>query len=138
MFSGDAEQYAIEALACSSVSQTVSKEEHDMEVLVRGVPASAGKARGKARVILSSGEGQKLEPGEILVARITDASMFVGIIENARAIVTDLGGLGSHPAIVARELGIPCVVATDRATEVIETGMEIGVDGKEGVVYEPD
>ena len=109
-----------------------------MEVLVRGVPASTGKAYGKAKVIFSSGKGQKLEPGEILVARMTDASMFVDIIENASAIVTDLGGLGSHPAIVARELGIPCVVATGNATEVIKDGMEIVVDGEEGMVYESD
>ena len=104
-------------------------------VLVKGTPASTGKVRGKARVIYRNTR-QKLKPGEILVTLITDASMFVDIIENAAAIVTDLGGLGSHPAIVARELGIPCVVATGNATEVIEDGMTIVVDGEKGVVYE--
>jgi len=86
-----------------------------MKLLVKGVPASIGKASGEARVILPSQKTKKrLKPGEILVARMTDASMFVGIIENAAAIVTDLGGLGSHPAIVARELGIPAVVLTKK------------------------
>jgi len=108
-----------------------------MKVLVKGISASIGKARGKARII-QPGRGQKLKPGEILVARITDASMFVDIIGNARAIITDIGGQSSHPAIVSRELGIPCVVATNKATKVIKTGMEIIVDGDKGVVYESD
>lgn len=64
--------------------------------------------------------------------------MFVDIIGNARAIVTDIGGITSHPAIVARELGLPCVVATKSATKVIKTSMVIIVDGDKGVVYESD
>ena len=108
-----------------------------MKLLVKGLPASTGKASGKARVILPSKKaGQRLKPGEILVTRITDASMFVGIIENAAAIVTDLGGLGSHPAIVARELSIPAVVLTKKATKIIKNGMKIVVDGNKGEVYE--
>ncbi len=107
-----------------------------IKVLLKGMAASVGKARGRAKVILPSDKGQKLEAGGILVARITDASMFVGIIENAAAVVTDLGGLTSHPAIVARELGIPCVVATENATKVIKTGMKIVVDGNKGIIYE--
>ena len=107
------------------------------KVLVKGTPASSGKVRGTARVIRPD-RRQKLKAGEILVTLMTDASMFVDIIENAAAIVTDLGGLGSHPAIVARELGIPCVVATGNATEVIKDGIEVVVDGGEGVVYESD
>lgn len=108
-----------------------------MKLLVKGLPASAGKASGKARVILPVKKTkQGLQKGEILVARMTDASMFMGIIENASAIVTDLGGLGSHPAIVARELGIPCVVLTQKATKVIKTGMKITVDGNKGEIYE--
>lgn len=108
-----------------------------MKVLVKGVPASPGKAQGKARVLLP-GKSQRLKSGEVLVAYITDASMFVDIIGKARAIVTDVGGVTSHPAIVSRELGLPCVVATKKATKVIKTGMEIVVDGNKGVVYESD
>ena len=108
-----------------------------MKVLVKGIAASKGKAKGRARIINpSSPKQQKLKKGEILVTKITDASMFVDIIENAAAIVTDLGGLGSHPAIVARELGIPAVVLTKNATKVIKTGMKIVVDGNKGIVYE--
>lgn len=108
-----------------------------MKVLVEGTPASAGKALGLARVLHPKEKG-KLNPGDILVVRITDASMFVDIIESASAIVTDLGGLSSHPAIVARELGIPCVVGTQSATRVIKSGMMVLVDGDQGAVYEPD
>lgn len=108
-----------------------------MKVLIKGTPVSPGIARGKARVILPN-KNQKLKKGEVLVAYITDASMFVDIIANAKAIVTDVGGVTSHPAIVSRELGLPCVVATKKATKVIKTGMEIIVDGNKGVVYESD
>ena len=109
-----------------------------MKVLLRGLPASSGRYQGKARVILPTDENQKLEIGEILVAAITDPTMYIDIIENAKAIVTDRGGMTSHPAIVSRELGIPCVVGTMSATEVIKSGMEIIVDGDEGVIYEQD
>lgn len=106
-----------------------------MKILIKGIPASSGKARGIAKVILP-GKGLKLQKGEILVAQITDASMFVEIISRAKAIVTDIGGITSHPAIVSRELGLPCVVATQKATKVIKDGMRIIVDGTKGVVYE--
>ena len=107
------------------------------KLLIRGLGASAGKAKGKARVV-RPGKANSLKPGEILVTKITDASMFVAIMRNAAAIVTDLGGVGSHPAIVARELGIPAVVATQKATQVIKTGMQIIVDGDRGEVHVAD
>ena len=68
------------------------------------------------------------------MARITNPAMIM-IISQAGAIVTDIGGITSHPAIVARELGIPCVVGTEKATKVLKDGMKIMVDGKKGVVY---
>lgn len=108
-----------------------------MKVLVKGVPASTGSVAGRARIIYP-GDGQRLIRGEILVTHITDAFMFVEILSNAAAIVTDLGGVTSHPAIVARELGIPCVVATNTATKVVKTGINIFVDGNKGVIYEQD
>ncbi len=109
-----------------------------MKLLVKGWPAGAGKATGMARVIMFSHKAQSLKHGDILVTRITDTTMFVGIIQHAAGIVTDLGGVNSHPAIVARELGIPCVVATKKATVVIATGMKIMIDGQKGEVYEAD
>jgi len=57
------------------------------------------------------------------------------MINKAAAIVTDKGGLTSHPAIVSRELGIPCVVATKTATQVLKDGIKVKVDGAKGEVY---
>ncbi len=105
-----------------------------MKVIVKGIAASPGKAKGVARVILP-GTRRSLKEGEILVAYITNASMFVDIISKAKAIVTDEGGITSHPAIVARELGVPCVVATKTATQKIKDGQRIVVDGNQGVIY---
>ena len=109
-----------------------------MKLLLKGIPASVGKVSGKARVISLSKESNKLEFGEILVVKITDAQMFVDIMTKAKGLVTDLGGVTSNPAIVSRELGIPCVVATQKATNIIKTGMKIVVDGEKGEVYESD
>ncbi|MGH3156418.1 MAG: PEP-utilizing enzyme [Streptosporangiaceae bacterium] len=79
--------------------------------------------------------GQALEPGDILVTVITDPLSFVDIIEYAAALVTDLGGVASHPAILARELGIPCVVSTEVGTQLIQDGSLIAVDGSTGTVH---
>lgn len=109
-----------------------------MRILTTGLAASSGRVRGRARVILSPQDISSLNEQEILVTPITEPSMVVDIIEKAIAIVTDHGGLASHPAIVARELGLPCVVGTHSATTVISTGMYVLVDGDEGVVYGED
>ena len=57
------------------------------------------------------------------------------IFSKATAIVTDIGGLTSHPAIVSRELDIPCVVGTEKATKVLKDGMKVRVDGEKGIIY---
>jgi pyruvate, water dikinase len=107
-----------------------------MELLLQGIPASAGTATGRARVMDKPAEGQVLEPGDILVTVITDPLSFVDIIENAAALVTDLGGIASHPAILARELGIPCVVGTKVGTQTIRDESTIVVDGSAGTIHE--
>jgi pyruvate,water dikinase len=98
-----------------------------------GVAGSPGRARGRARVVLSPDDVDELEPDEILVAPITDPSwtpLFVG----ASAVVVDVGAPFSHAAIVSRELGIPCVVSLSNATKRIRTGDLIEVDGTAGTV----
>lgn len=103
-------------------------------VTVTGTPASPGVATGRARVVDPSGPEVTLEPGDILVTVITDPLSFADLIEHAAALVTDLGGLASHPAILARELGIPCVVGTRTGTRDIPDGATIVVDGSAGTV----
>lgn len=109
----------------------------EAKVLVRGLPASPGIGAGVAKVIFDphSKEAQEFKEGEVLVTKMTDPD-WVPLMKKAAAIVTDEGGMTSHAAIVSRELGIPAIVGTGNATQVIKSGMEVTVDGSRGVVYE--
>jgi len=105
------------------------------EVLVRGVPASPGVASGTVKVALTVEEAaKKMKKGDVLVTKMTDPD-WVPYMKIASAIVTDEGGMTAHAAIVARELGIPAVVGTGNATQVLRDGMIVTVDGSRGVVY---
>lgn len=103
------------------------------EVLVKGLSASPGKASGKAVIIESANELDRVKKGDILVTKMTDPDM-VPAMERAGAIVTNEGGLTSHAAIVSRELGVPCIVGTINATVKIKDGDVITVDANNGVV----
>jgi pyruvate,water dikinase len=85
-------------------------------------------------VLRATEEAERLKPGDILVATMTSPD-WVPLMRRAAGIVTDGGGMTSHAAIVSRELGIPCIVGTRRATQVLQDGMEITLDAVEGVVY---
>jgi rifampicin phosphotransferase len=102
------------------------------EGVLRGTPASGGVVTEKARVILDPG-GAKLEPGEILVTPSTDPG-WTPLFLTAGGLVMEMGGPMSHGAIVAREYGIPAVVGVPDATERINTGELITVDGAAGEV----
>ncbi|MBI5549457.1 MAG: phosphoenolpyruvate synthase [Deltaproteobacteria bacterium] len=104
------------------------------EELVRGLGASPGIAVGAVRVLTSPEEGGKLKDGEVLVTRMTKPD-WVPLMRRASAIVTDEGGMTSHAAIVSRELGVPCVVGAQRATTSLSDGLQVTVDGHEGVVF---
>jgi phosphoenolpyruvate synthase/pyruvate phosphate dikinase len=100
---------------------------------LEGQGVSAGKIRGKVKVVTGSEDADKFEDGNVLVTRITDPTMIM-MMSQASAIVTDIGGMMSHPAIVSREMGIPCVVATKEATTKLKDGMTVEVDGTAGTV----
>jgi rifampicin phosphotransferase len=100
--------------------------------VLRGTPASGGVVTQKARVILDPGEAG-LEPGEILIAPSTDPG-WTPLFLTAGGLVMEMGGPMSHGAIVAREYGIPAVVGVPDATELIETGRRITVNGSAGEV----
>ncbi|HEU4729417.1 MAG TPA: phosphoenolpyruvate synthase, partial [Kofleriaceae bacterium] len=111
-----------------------------------GKPLIIGKsigtkiAHGKARVIADRSELSSFQPGEILVAPMTDPD-WEPVLARAAAIVTDHGGRTCHAAIISRELGIPCVVGTERATRTLTTGELVTVscaEGDEGRVYAGD
>ncbi|MEV5530195.1 phosphoenolpyruvate synthase [Streptomyces prunicolor] len=97
-----------------------------------GVPVSAGVVEGRARVVLRP-QDARLEDGDILVARFTDPA-WTPLFAAVRGIVLEIGGLMTHGAVVARELGIPSVVGVDDATRLIADGSRIRVDGTTGTV----
>lgn len=97
-----------------------------------GVPVSAGTIEGRARVILDMADAD-LEAGDILVTAFTDPSwspLFVGIA----GLVTEVGGLMTHGAVIAREYGLPTVVGVEQATRLIRDGQRIRVHGTDGYV----
>src|SRR5690606_31046268 len=97
-----------------------------------GLPVSAGTVEGRARVILDMTQAD-LEPGDILVTAFTDPSwtpLFLGI----RGLVTEVGGLMTHGAVIAREYGLPAVVGVENATRLIRDGQRIRVHGTDGFV----
>ena len=108
------------------------KAGHFPEGALVGSPISAGVAEGKARIVLSPEEAS-LHEGEILVAPFTDPG-WTPLFQSATAVVTEIGGLMTHGAVVAREYGIPAVVGIDNATSKIHDGQWIRVDGTQGFV----
>ena len=104
-------------------------------LLVQGLAASAGRASGVVRVLQSPDQGERLLPGEVLVAPMTSPD-WVPTMRRAAAIVTDGGGMTCHAAIVSRELGVPAVVGARNATVVLRDGEVVTVDGARGTVTE--
>lgn len=97
-----------------------------------GLPVSAGTVEGRARVVLDMAQAD-LEAGDILVTTFTDPSwspLFVGIA----GLVTEVGGLMTHGAVIAREYGLPAVVGVEQATRQIRDGQRIRVHGTGGYV----
>jgi pyruvate,water dikinase len=106
------------------------------KVVVRGLAAGPGRHGGKACVVLTPEEAsQQLQPGDILVTGMTNPD-WVPFMRKAGAIVTDDGGVTCHAAIVSREMGLPCIVGTRKATKELHGGQPYTVDGKAGVVYD--
>ncbi|BBX73075.1 phosphoenolpyruvate synthase [Mycobacterium shinjukuense] len=102
-------------------------------VLVRGLPAAPGSASGRVRVLHTPQEGNRLQDNEILVAPMTNPD-WLPAIRRAAALVTETGGMTCHAAIVARELGVPCVVGARGATTVLHDGQTVTVNGSRGYV----
>jgi pyruvate,water dikinase len=97
-----------------------------------GLPVSSGVIEGRARVILSM-EDANLEDGDILVTTFTDPS-WTPLFVSLKGLVTEIGGLMTHGAVIAREYGLPTVVGVENATKMIKDGQRIRVNGTEGYV----
>ncbi|WP_232825978.1 phosphoenolpyruvate synthase [Chitinophaga alhagiae] len=99
---------------------------------IAGLPVSAGVIEGRARVILHMEEAN-LEAGDILVTAFTDPS-WTPLFVSVKGLVTEVGGLMTHGAVIAREYGLPAVVGVERATMLIKDGQRIRVNGTDGYV----
>ncbi len=101
--------------------------------VVSGTCANKGKVKGKVCIVFHRSEFNKLKTGDILVTVMTHPE-FLPIMKKAEAIVTDEGGIMCHAAIVSRELGIPCIIGTRKATRVLKDDDLVEVDANKGVV----
>jgi phosphohistidine swiveling domain-containing protein len=104
------------------------------EGAIVGQPASPGRTTGPVRIVHGPGDFDRFQPGEVLVARAT-APAWTPLFAHAVAVVTDGGTLTAHASLIAREYGIPAVVATGDATTRLSDGQQVTVDGGAGTVH---
>ncbi len=133
--------YIVQTRAVTTVNEKKQTKKDTNEIanttrapILTGDPASPGIAAGPAKIIKSAKEIGKVMPGDVLVAPQTNPD-YVPAMKKAVAIVTDSGGRTSHAAIVSRELGIPAIVGTEKATKILKQGEIITVNGTKGEVY---
>lgn len=127
--------YIVQARPVTTLKKKKSKKEVKAKhILLKGQGASLGQASGKVVIISSPRELKKVKKGNILVAKMTNPS-YVPAMRKAAGIITDEGGATSHAAIVSRELGIACVVGTEKATKLLKDGEVVTIDGERGLVY---
>ncbi len=111
----------------------ILKEKIEKVEQISGNVAQLGKALGAVKILKSQADIPKVKEGDILVAMATNPT-FVPAMKKAAAIVTDMGGITCHAAIISRELGIPCIIGTKIATKVLKDGDLVEVDANKGIV----
>lgn len=138
----DKKLYIVQSRPVTTLKQTnVSEEAQSLDsnkeaiILLTGLSASPGIASGPVRIVKSPEEIGIVRQGDVLVAEMTNPD-YVPAMRKACAIVTDSGGKTSHAAIVSRELGVPAIVGSGKATTTLKDGMIITVDGTHGQVYQ--
>lgn len=127
--------YIIQARAVTTLEDKRTEKVTGEKLLLEGYGASPGVASGTVKILDSADQIDKVTHGDILVTKMTNPD-FVVAMEKSSAIVTDQGGMTCHAAIVSRELGIPCIVGTHTATQVLKEGMKITVDATHGKVFD--
>ncbi|WP_340100227.1 phosphoenolpyruvate synthase [Salinibaculum salinum] len=103
------------------------------EVILSGLGASPGRASGTVSIVRKLDQLDKVSEGDIIVAEMTTPDM-VPAMKRASGIITDEGGMTSHAAIVSRELGVPAVVGAEHATEQLDDGRVVTIDGEKGTI----
>jgi pyruvate,water dikinase len=131
----DGEVFMLQSRPITTISEDADEEagEPDGNVLLNGLGASPGIAAGPVRIVGKLDQLDKVGEGDIIVTEMTTPDM-VPAMKRASGIVTDEGGMTSHAAIVARELGAPAVVGAGTATEQLEDGQVVTIDGDKGSV----
>lgn len=134
--------YMLQSRPITTLLETGDTEQHDgtndlenRAVILKGLGASPGMASGEVKIIHKIDELDKIQQGDILVTSMTTPDM-VPAMKRSSGIITDEGGVTCHAAIISRELGIPCVVGTGDATDVLMENSKVTLDGKKGLVYE--
>ncbi|MGV0596707.1 phosphoenolpyruvate synthase [Mycolicibacterium porcinum] len=125
--------WLVQARPITTLSGAEGTAAEPSRMLARGLPAAPGIASGRVRILLAPEDGPKLVDGEILVAQTTNPD-WLPTIRRAAALVTETGGMTCHAAIVARELGVPCVVGARSATVDLANGSLVTVDGTRGQI----
>ncbi|WP_436901450.1 phosphoenolpyruvate synthase [Halovenus halobia] len=140
----DDELYLLQSRPITTISEEAAEsgvadggaaavQSDDEEIPVSGLGATPGRASGEAKIIYDLDQLDKIGEGDIIVAEMTTPDM-VPAMKRAAGIVTDEGGTTSHAAIVSRELGVPAVVGAETATQQLEDGQYITIDGEKGSV----
>jgi phosphohistidine swiveling domain-containing protein len=119
----------------STSADLIHRSRQDDSGVIKGVAASSGVRRGRAKLVWTTDDFKKMTPGDVLVCRSSNVS-WIPLFTIAGAVVTDVGGALSHAAVVAREFGVPAVVGVGVAFERLRDGMLIEVDGDRGTVRE--
>ena len=100
---------------------------------ISGLGVSKGRVKGIVKIITDKESIETFTEGNILIAKNVSPGMVIAI-SNARAIITEFGGMNSHPAILSRELGIPAVVGVKDVLNILKDGDEVEVDGDAGII----
>ncbi|WP_336136145.1 phosphoenolpyruvate synthase [Natronomonas amylolytica] len=136
----DGEVYMLQSRPITTISEGAAEEatadgNGEATQLVKGLGASPGISSGPVRIVRKLDQLDKVGEGDIIVTEMTTPDM-VPAMKRASGIVTDEGGMTSHAAIVARELGAPAVVGAGNATEILGDGQVVTIDGDKGTVTE--
>ncbi len=129
----DGTTYIVQTRPITTLNRAGKPASQQHEVLLQGLPAVPGAASGVVRVLMDVKDGARLRDGEVLVAQMTNPD-WLPTMRRASALVTDTGGMTCHAAIVARELGVPCIVGARTATRDLKDGTVVTVDGTHGRV----
>ncbi|MDO8609446.1 MAG: PEP-utilizing enzyme [bacterium] len=101
------------------------------KILLKGTPASLGVIKGKVKILHDPSDSHIIKKGDILVVEMTDP-LYMHAMMRAGGVITNIGGVLSHAAIISRELRIPCIVGTGNATEILTNDQLIILDATKG------